>query len=269
MKVYDWRDVPDGDFAILGDPVGHSLSPRMHSAAYQFLELDLMYRAVRVPVGEVVPALEALRDLGYLGVNITVPHKEAAFEWCEHVEKGTWRFGAVNTIRLENRAGVNTDVPGFLKVLADQGIEPGARIMFLGAGGSARSLIAACSDAGFEIGAWNRTRERLEKMVGELGVKVDILESADVQGFQAIINATSASLGEVDLPIVWRQSAMGGFAFDLAYGPEPSPFLKWAKANGWLTSDGLPMLVEQGALGFEWWLGKEAPREAMLRSVGL
>lgn len=269
MSAVDWRDVTDGEFAVLGDPIGHSLSPRMHRAAYQYLELDLVYQAVRVPVGEFGMAMEALRDMGYVGVNVTVPHKEAAFEWCEHVEGGAWRFGAVNTIRLVDRVGINTDVPAFLKVLADNGIVPGQRVLILGAGGSARALIAASTDAGYLVGAWNRTRSRLEGMVEELGVEVEILDTANVNGFQAVVNATSASLGDLELPIVWGEAPEGGFAFDLAYGKEPSPFLRAATLNGWRNCDGLPMLVEQGALAFEWWLCKEAPREAMLRSVGL
>jgi shikimate dehydrogenase len=269
VTVFDWQSVPDGEYAVIGDPIGHSLSPRMHAAAYENLGLDLIYRAVRVPAGELSDALNALRDLGYLGVNVTVPHKEAAFDWCDHVEDGAWRFGAVNTVRLADRVGINTDVPGFMKVLADQGITAGSRVLFLGAGGSARALIAACCDAGFEVGAWNRTRSRLDSIISELGVEIEVLDSADVRGYQAVINATSASLGVDQLPVVWESAPTGGFAFDLAYGKDPSLFLQLAMSHGWAACDGLPMLVEQGALAFEWWLGKEAPRGAMLRSVGL
>ena len=268
-QAFEWRDAPDGHFAVVGDPVGHSLSPRMHTAAYTALGSDLVYRAIRVPFGEFTEAVEHLRSFGYIGLNVTVPHKESAFEWCEGVEGGAWRYGAVNTLRLADRVGINTDVAGFMSVLGAHGVQSPKRVLFLGSGGSARALMASSCDAGFEVAAWNRTRSKLEAMVAELAIKVEVLDEPVIAGCAAVVNATSASLGGIDLPVDWSEAGDDCFAFDLAYADELTPFLRRAHGRGLAVSDGLPMLVEQGALAFEWWTGKVAPREAMLRSVGL
>ncbi|ARU40119.1 hypothetical protein CCB80_02785 [Armatimonadetes bacterium Uphvl-Ar1] len=267
MSWFEWRDAPVAEFAVLGDPVSHSLSPKMHSAAYADLDLDLNYVAIRVELSEFDQALDHLVALGYRGVNVTVPLKEVAFEWCEILEDGAWRFGAVNTIRLEDRAGMNTDVPGFLSVLRAHSVEPGSRVLVLGAGGSARAVIRGLLDEGYLVRGWNRTRAKLNAVVE--GLDVEILDDADVRGCGAVVNATSASLKGLDLPVEWSHAADGCLAFDLAYGEEMSPFLRGAMGRGLPVTDGLPMLVEQGALAFEWWLGRPAPRTAMLRSVGL
>lgn len=267
MSWYEWRDAPEGDFAVLGDPVSHSLSPMMHSAAYSDLGLEFNYVAIRVELGEFDQALDHLVALGYRGVNVTVPLKESAFEWCESLEGGAWRYGAVNTIRLEDRAGMNTDVPGFLSVLRAHSVEPGSRVLVLGAGGSARAVIRGLLDEGYLVRGWNRTRAKLAAVVE--GLDVEIVSEPDVRRCGAVVNATSASLSGFDLPVKWSQAEDGCLAFDLAYGEEMSPFLRGALGRGLPVTDGVPMLVEQGALAFEWWLGRPAPRTAMLRSVGL
>ncbi|MBA4293603.1 shikimate dehydrogenase [bacterium] len=267
MSCFEWRDAPEGDFAVLGDPVSHSLSPKMHGAAYAELGLELRYLAIRVELSEFDQALDHLVALGYQGVNVTVPLKEVAFEWCESLEDGAWRYGAVNTIRLGDRAGMNTDVPGFLSVLRAHSVEPGSRVLVLGAGGSARALIRGLLDEGYAVRGWNRTRAKLDAVVE--GLDIEVLDGIDVRDCEAVVNATSASLGGFDLPVEWSQASDGCLAFDLAYGKELSPFLRGASGRGLPVTDGLPMLVEQGALAFEWWLGRPAPRTAMLRSVGL
>ncbi|MFM9873664.1 MAG: shikimate dehydrogenase family protein, partial [Fimbriimonadaceae bacterium] len=136
VTFYEWRDVPEGDYAVLGDPIGHSLSPRMHSAAYDALGLDLVYSAVRVPYGEFFEAMDRLRALGYKGVNCTVPLKELAFDWCPSFLGLAGELGSVNTINLVTQQGTNTDLPGFLKVCEEFGVGSGARVLILGAGGT-------------------------------------------------------------------------------------------------------------------------------------
>ncbi|MFM9874014.1 MAG: shikimate dehydrogenase family protein, partial [Fimbriimonadaceae bacterium] len=137
------------------------------------------------------------------------------------------------------------------------------------AGGTARSLVMGCARAGMEVWLWNRSAERRNRLIGEMGAQISgVLDVPEAKGFDLVVNATSASLSGLDLGVDWSGSE-GGLAFELTYGRELSPFLASAKVNGMSIVDGLPMLVEQGALAFEWWLGKEAPRKAMLRSVGL
>ncbi|RYG24256.1 shikimate dehydrogenase, partial [bacterium] len=137
MKPFEWQEAPAADFAVIGDPVAHSRSPQMHNAAFKALGLDFKYVAVHVPPGEVKAALSHLAELGYQGINVTVPHKEEAIGWCLHVDKFVTEVQAVNTIDLERKAGINTDAGGFLATLPEL---PTKTALVLGAGGSARAL---------------------------------------------------------------------------------------------------------------------------------
>lgn len=265
-STFEWREAPASDYAVLGDPVGHSLSPRMFSAAFAETGLPYQYVATRVPLEEFEAAMNRLAGLGYLGVNVTVPLKEAAFRWCARHEGLAERIGAANTIRLAERAGTNTDAPGLLDVLVEQAIPEGP-ILVLGAGGSARAALAALSDAGRELALWNRTRTRAEELLEELSVSAKVLDTIAAGGFAAILNTTSASLSGQELSVDWTGALPGALAFDLAYGPQPTPFVRDAEAHGVRAIDGRPLLVAQGARAFEWWFGIEAPRSAMLQAV--
>lgn len=258
----EWREAIPGDFAVLGDPVSHSKSPAMHSAAYRELGLDLSYRAVRVAVGEVRDALMHLRSLGYRGVNVTVPHKAEALAACEHVEVLAQRIGAVNTIRLDGLIGQNTDGSGFLRALP---VKESGLAVILGAGGSAAAVAVALADVGWRVEIYNRTRSRAETLAVLVGGSVR--ESAGVAGADLVVNATSAGLLGSELPIDWKGCRPTAHAVDLMYGAEPSPFMRQALQHGLTAQDGRGMLMEQGALALEWWLGVPAPREAMLRAI--
>jgi shikimate dehydrogenase len=259
--VYAWRDAPGANYAVIGDPVKHSRSPVMHSAAYRALGLDLSYVAIEVPPGEVGLALDHLRTLGYLGVNVTVPHKEEVLGWCAQVPPFAARVRAANTIRLSDQSCINTDAPGFLEVVRDAGIEHPTEILLIGAGGSARALALALTEAGHELRIFNRTRSRAEAMIEDLALDARLLETPDPAGAELIINTTSASLYATDLDVDWHRAPEDALVIDLMYGL--SLFLASAEGHGLRTMDGLPLLVAQGALSFEWWLGMNAPREAM------
>lgn len=258
--AYSWHDAPPADFAVIGDPVAHSLSPQMHTAAYQALNLDYRYIAIQVPPGEVGAALERLREAKYRGVNVTVPHKEEAIGWCAHIDAFCDQVRAVNTIDLRRRAGINTDANGFLATL--EGV-PVRSVLMLGAGGSARSIGRALVRDGWEVRIWNRTHEKAEELARLAGATA--VEEADPTGASLLLNTTSASLTGNDLPVLWDRAEKDALAYDLAY--RSSPFLKTAAEHGMRTLDGLPMLVEQGALSLEWWTGLRAPRTAMAAAV--
>lgn len=255
-----WQDAPKADFAVIGDPVDHSLSPQMHTAAYKALDLDYKYVAIHVPVGEVAAALDHLRELDYRGVNVTVPHKGEAIAWCAHVGDFVQQVQAVNTIDVRRKSGINTDANGFLATL--DGVKVGTALM-LGAGGSARALARALVREGWTLRLWNRTPERATELAGLVGATA--VETADPTGASLILNTTSASLTGDELPIDWNKAEKDAIAYDLAYGD--SPFLLAAQGKGLTTMNGLPMLVEQGALSIEWWLGVRAPRPAMLAAI--
>ena len=254
-------------FAVIGDPVAHSLSPAMHEAAYRALSLDHSYEAIRVAPDDVVASLERLKTEGFAGVNVTVPHKEEALgfgspdEFCLHAR-------AVNTIDLRSGTGINTDAPGFLSVLSERAV--GKSVLMLGAGGSARALALAMAEAGYPLAIWNRTPERATELAALCGGRA--VEQVAFRDFDVVVNATSASLlGEVPLPVASASppGARGGLAIDLYYTGGPTAFMSAMSAQGWTTLDGRELLVEQGALAFTFWLGVPAPIEAMRAAVGL
>ena len=142
-RSYEWRDAPQADFAVLGDPVNHSLSPRMHQAAYEATHLRHKYVAIRVPVNEFNEAMEFLTKQGYRGVNLTTPLKEAGATWAKKPDAFVARVGSANVLNLLERSAINTDAPGFLDTLPPLGIWPPAPILILGAGGAARALAVA------------------------------------------------------------------------------------------------------------------------------
>lgn len=288
--VFEWRGAPPGDFAVIGDPVSHSLSPRMHAAGLAQMGLDLCYRAIRVHAGEVAPAIERLRSLGYRGVNVTVPHKAEARAAMRTVDEFAARCDAVNTIRLEDLHGINTDGSGFLDTLEGL-VPPGCAVLLLGAGGSARALALALTLAGYNLSIFNRTRERAAALVRELAIEAEVVDDPGLQDVQLIVNATSASLRN-ESPISFGtgesklqtpnsrgqgqkfkvksseskvQSPNSKLAYDLVYGD--TPFLLAAREAGLRTIDGKRLLVAQGARSLEFWLGRDAPRDAMFEAI--
>ena len=267
--IAHWREAEPGDYAVIGDPVDHSLSPRMHAAAYQADGLGLTYRAVRVPAGEVAEAVSHLAARGYRGLNVTVPLKEEAFAFVQaqgwRLSEADGQLGAVNTLLLPERAALNTDVLGFLRTLQAQGVAPGASVLVLGAGGTARALLVGLVRAGYRVAAWNRTPERLSGLIAELHLPISALAQPDPAGVEAVINTTSASLSGDSVAVPWGSDSV--LAYDVAYGRALTPFLLAAQAAGHRVCDGRAMLAEQGAMAYEAWLRRPAPRAAMLRAL--
>src|ERR1022692_4853553 len=177
MNVFRWQDAPIADFAVIGDPIAHSLSPKMHMAAFASLGLEYKYVAIRVPAGRAGMALDRLPHLGYKGVNVTVPHKEEALEWLMESDPLARRIRACNTVRLADRSGTNTDAPGFVETLKAFNFEPGQRALILGAGGSARAVAAALEEAQFRISVYNRTLENASRLITGLGLNASLIET--------------------------------------------------------------------------------------------
>lgn len=263
---FEWPEAPEAEFAVLGDPVAHSLSPKMFSAAFEALGLDDRYVAIRVPLDEFEPAVDRLSELGYRGVNATIPLKEAAFRWSSAPDEFSQLVRAANTLRLEDRAAINTDAPGMMDVLEAEAI-PNGPVLILGAGGSARAAAAALHRSGREVRLWNRTQPRAEALASETGLPIQIQNEPSAAGCAAVLNTTSTGLTGEALAVEWNDVAPGAVAFDFAYGHGPTPFLADAGRVGLRTIDGRQLLVAQGARSFEWWLGREAPRSAMLQAV--
>ena len=247
---------------ILGHPVGHSLSPAMHRAALAARGIAGSYERLDTPPERLRERLEEVRR-HFRGVNVTVPLKEQVLSLLDEVDPAARAIGAVNTVVVEKGrlVGYNTDAPGFLKSLEEAGVE-GRRALVLGAGGAARAVVYALLRAGWEVGVANRTRERAERLVAELGGRVVGPEAA--READLVVNATSVGLEDpAATPLQAELFPQRGYAVDLVYRPLWTRFLREAKARGLGALDGLGMLLWQGAIAFELWTGEEAPVEVM------
>ncbi|MFN8515264.1 MAG: shikimate dehydrogenase [Chloroflexia bacterium] len=261
---------------LLGYPVGHSLSPLMHGAAFAALGIDADYAVWETLPAQLADRIRALRGAEFLGANVTIPHKEQVLALLDEVSPLALRAGAVNTIVKRGTIlhGENTDIGGFLWPLRAGGAALDRwRVTLLGAGGAARGVAVALLDAGVpRLTIVNRTATRARALANALAdERVEVLQLGDawVGGALAqsdlVVNATAAGWRPEDPPILDADliARLPGHAivYDLTY--RRTPLLRVAEARGLATIDGLPMLVEQGALAFQFWTGREAPRPAM------
>ncbi len=270
---------------IIGYPIGHSISPIFQQAGLDHLGIDATYEKWEVPPEGVGEFVAGLRAPGSLGINITVPHKEAVIPYLDEVDEWATAAGAVNTIvnRDGRLTGHNTDGPGFLRaLLVETGYSPnGTRALILGAGGAARGILLALARGGVDsMVIANRTLERAEtlaKLASENGVKSEAIPlSPDALTKAAawadlIVNCTTLGLShgpdEHGSPLSAAQIPASAIVNDLVYNPLKTPFLREAAAAGATTLGGLHMLVYQGVLSFQMWTGRDAPVEVMLEAA--
>lgn len=258
---FEWREAPAAQFAVIGDPVGHSMSPRMHNTWLRSVGREPSYIAVRVPESEFDLAMERICGLGLAGVNVTVPLKELAFKWVDTLDQAAAEIGAVNCIDIASRHGRNTDSPGFLATLATLKLPDRPRTLLIGAGGSAAAVAHAVCSARFDLAIWNRTSERAAALADRFGAKVNVGQPITVDEYDLVVNATSG-IEDIELPIAWESAKPSAVAYDLMYGRE-TPFLGYARSLGLIVKDGTDMLVEQGALSMEGWLGQSVDRRIL------
>jgi shikimate dehydrogenase len=262
---------------LLGDPVGHSLSPIIQNAACKEAGVDGVYAAVRCSGADLEGFMHGLARAGG-GGNVTIPHKEKAAAVVDVRSEAVRRTGACNTFwgGEDGRVhGDNTDVDGFRRALNNflHGATEGIRVLLLGAGGAARaSLMGLLEEGAEEVVLLNRTKERARAVARRIGgprVRVAFMaEELRDQRFDLVVNATSLGLSPGDpVPFDFDIPARVGAAMDLVYGPRPTPFLEAAAAYGIRATDGGDMLVQQGAVAFSRWWGREAPLEAMSRAL--
>ena len=254
-------------YAVFGQPIAHSQSPRIHAAFAKAQGIALDYRAIEASPQHFAAALEAFAADGGVGANVTLPHKDAAFALCATTTSRAQRAGAVNTLlrKGERWHGDNTDGIGLVRDLTGRhGLDlRGRRVLLLGAGGAARGVAPALLDAGIlELVVVNRSPERADALadaMNEPGRAISAYWEAlrELGDFELVINATSAGRGEggaFQLPLSLVNSLTT--AVDLNYGEAAIAFLAWARAAGCRNSfDGLGMLVEQAAESFQLWHG--------------
>jgi shikimate dehydrogenase len=260
---------------IIGHPVAHSLSPVFQGAAFRASGLDVSYELWDTSSEALPGRVVSLRGPKYLGANVTIPHKEAIIPLLDELGDQSARVGAVNTIvnRSGRLFGFNTDGQGFVAALRNESAwDPaGKSILLLGAGGAARGIAFALAEARPKvIGIWNRTPERGARLAGEVaatGTRVAAAPEADPTGYDAIVNCTSVGMhgggAEATSPCDLSRARPGVLAVDIVYAPQRTPFLAEAERHGLKTLGGLPMLIYQGALAFEFWTGVNAPVEVM------
>jgi shikimate dehydrogenase len=264
--------------AVLGHPVGHSLSPAIHNAALQARGFDAVYLAFDVEPHMLREAIEGLRAVNFLGANLTIPHKEHGLELVDALDPLAARVGAINTIVNDQGClwGHNTDIAGFaasLELLRPSGAL-GARCVVAGAGGAARAVVAAlCAGGATQIWLTNRSARRAHELceaarawgTAECEVISPDALATVVPEADVIVNATSVGLGtlvkESAIPVDILHSRH--VVVDLVYGPHPTYLVEQAVARGAVAIDGREMLVRQAARSFELWTGLSAPVEVM------
>lgn len=262
-----------GRLVLLGHPVSHSLSPAFQNAALAAAGIPLAYEALDVAPAD-LPAMAGLLADARASGNVTVPHKEAVFALCKRRTALAERAGAVNTFWTEDGAlvGDNTDVGGFdFAVERLLGRKPERlTVALLGAGGAAAAVCAAAerwSSSRVRIVA--RTEERAQQLAARFPETCTVVrgESDAIEGADLIVNATPLGLDGALMPISPGSVPPQSAVLDLTYRRGRTPWVKACRQRGIRADDGLPMLVEQGALAFTRWFGAEPDREAMWRAV--
>jgi shikimate dehydrogenase len=253
---------------LLGHPVAHSLSPRFQSAALRAAGLNVEYTALDVTPAALTEALRQLVAEGAAG-NVTVPHKETLAHLCDRQTPVAERVGAVNTFWVEGKTlvGDNTDVGGFAAACNSR-VAPGGRVALLGAGGAAAAVVTAIAEwPGVEVRVWNRGAERARVLAQRFGARAVATPDEALDRSSLVVNATSVGLDGVSQPIDVARLPQGARVMDLVYGPNETAWVRAARAAGHQATDGLAMLIEQGALAFERWFGMAPDRDAMWRAA--
>lgn len=252
-------------FAVLGDPIDHSRSPAIHTAALDYLGLKGNYVAIRAGAPELRSAVEQLREGSFDGFNITMPLKESAAALAEILTVEGERSGSVNTLRARDLVieGHSTDVVATTWALGDPRFESRAPALVLGAGGAAAAVLAGADDREIYLSA--RDVDRAAAVIERVGIDAGVIPfGAGVAG-ALVINATPLGMGGEVLPEQVLGVASG--IIDLAYGFTETAAVTRALTEGLPVMDGVEFLVLQAAVSFEWWLGRPAPIEVMLAAA--
>ena len=269
-------------YGIIGDPVEHTLSPTMHNAAFNELELDFICVPFRVKKKELGRAMDSVRCLRIQGLNVTMPHKNAVVQYLDELDSTAKFVRAVNTVLNDSGRlkGFNTDGIGALRALRENGFNPhGKKMLLLGAGGAARAIAFHASQEVEELVILNRTGKEAENSAGDLRKKFnervigDSLSAEriknELKDTDILINATSVGMhpnaGESLVLPEWLRNDL--CVMDIVYHPLETKLVEHAKAKGAKIVSGIEMLVYQGAASFEIWTSHPAPIKTMKKAV--
>ncbi len=271
-------------YGIFGYPVGHSLSPLMQNAAFKARKIPAVYIPFAIPPEGLGAALRGMLALGIRGVNLTLPHKERALSYMDHLTPSAQKIGAVNTVKVDRGGliGHNTDGEGFLLALKhDLGVYPKGKVAALiGAGGAAKAIAVTLLSSGVEqLFLYNRSRNHLLGLLHHLRKVFPMKRShifveefgsrkiRDLKGIDLLIQATSVGMDGKSCLIEERALHRGMSVYETIYHPQETPFLRLARHQKLPRANGIGMLAAQGALAFEWWTGKRAPIDVMRRAL--
>ena len=261
-------------YGIFGYPVEHSFSPLMHNAAFSALKINARYMAFTVKPEHVRKALDGIRVMNIAGINVTVPHKSSVIPYLDEVTPLAQKIGAVNTILNTNGylTGTNTDVSGFIRSLSALNFSPkNTTVALLGAGGSARAVLAGLADAGASrILIHNRNAERAEKLVTEFSqhfpktqLAAVSLQTVKESNLDLLVNTTTVGMKYDSSPLDLSQCGIIKHVIDIIYSPAKTRLLREAEELGIPSVNGSGMLLSQGCEAFTFWTGKTAPENVM------
>lgn len=265
-------------FAVIGDPIDHSLSPNIHSAAFRELNLDCSYIGYRIIKDELSEGIESLKKIKIDGFNVTIPHKIEMMKYLDRLDESCSIIGAVNTVTNENGIlkGYNTDMDGFLEPFKKRNMNlKNLKILLLGAGGAARAIVAGfAKEHAHSITIANRTIENAINLVNfsnKIGLNANTVQVEDignsVKNYDVIVNATSVGLKNEASIISLDELKSKTIVYDIVYLPINTDFLKRAKEKDAIIIYGYEMLLGQATRAFEIWHGVEAPYNAMKKAL--
>ena len=265
-------------FAVIGDPIDHSLSPNIHSAAFRELNLDCSYIAYRIPKGELEEGIEALKQIKIDGFNVTIPHKIEMMKYIDKLDESCSITEAVNTVTNDNGIlkGYNTDMDGFLEPFKKRNLNiTNLKVLLLGAGGAARAIVAGFAKEHVQsITVANRTIENADNIVEfskKIGLNANSVKINNVgdtaKNYDIIVNATSVGLKNEPSPISLEGINSKTIVYDIVYMPINTDFLKKAKENDAIIIYGYEMLLGQATRAFEIWHEMEAPYNALKKAL--
>lgn len=294
-----WPRASTRGLAVLGWPVRHSLSPVMHNAALSAQGIDLAYLALPVPPDRLLDVVAALGTAGFVGANVTVPHKQAVMDACDRLTDEARLIGAVNTLHwvgeevgdegsIDGAVGVdgrgatgagllgdNTDAVGLQRALEQVAATEGSAVL-LGTGGAARAAVVALARRGAPVVVVGRRPDAAAE-VAEVGARAGGTATAlglddahldqVVRDAALVVNATPVGMGHESLPAPFMSLTAGQTAYDLVYAPPDTPFLQAAATAGAAAHHGLSMLVHQAAASYERWTGHPAPVDVMTEAA--
>lgn len=266
-------------YAVIGDPIAHSMSPAMHNDLFQLYGIDAHYHALRVEKENLEAAVKGLKAIGVEGFNVTVPHKTSIIPFLDELDPLAKSIGAVNTVVNQNGKfiGYNTDGSGYVKGLATVlNLRKDLSVLIIGAGGAARAIYFTMAHSGIRhIDITNRTTQKAEELINDCPYDVNskVLNLTEAEGYlnqyDLLIQTTSIGMSPQldDSPLSLYNLKGNAFVSDIIYNPPQTKLLQQAKAKGAEVQNGIQMFVFQGALAFEKWTGVFPDTDRMKNTV--